>query len=146
MAETNARTVKDDKALEIHKARLLANVQQQRVSADFAMLAIRSMIVVSSGAVILLGNLWPKSGGALAGVTSAMQPAVALFAAALCLSIATAMAAFVSALAQVYRQTAPGTWIGKHARGVRWTAIIFGALSFIVFAFGAVTATVGLLH
>jgi hypothetical protein len=68
------------KALETHKASLERVTQQQKVGAEFAMLAIRSLILVSGGALIVIltfiGNLWTKNDVVAQGVAQSMATAL----------------------------------------------------------------------
>jgi hypothetical protein len=136
------------KHLEDHKSRLQSVVQQQKVGAEFAMLAVRSLIVVSGGALLailtFIGNLWTKSDVVAQNIAHSMASAIQWFMFALVMGLATAMLAYLSALAQVYRMTRSGTPLANHALNIRWAAIAAAVISVILIGIGAVVAARGL--
>jgi hypothetical protein len=123
-------------------------VKQQEVGAQFAQLAIRSLILVSGGSVIailtFLGNLWTKD-DALARLTAQhMQRSLILLVVALVISVMTASLGYVSAFAQVYRLTKAHSFLGRNAFRIRFAAIFCGLLATIIFAVGAIKAALDL--
>jgi hypothetical protein len=149
--------LKVQKQLEDHKAGLAAMVQHQRVGADLALTAIRSMILVSGGALIailtFLGNLWTKSDGVAQQIAHAMVFATGAFTAALCLSLLTAMGGYMSALAQSYRlanfarlstATRIQRLLAKRAYQVRNIVIVLALVSLTTFVMAACLAVAGL--
>jgi hypothetical protein len=123
-------------------------VKQQEAGAQFAQLAIRSLILVSGGSVIailtFLGNLWTKD-DALARLTAQhLQHSLVLLVVALVASVVTAVLGYVSALAQVYRLTKAHSFLGRNALWIRIAAIFCGLLATIIFALGAIKASLDL--
>jgi hypothetical protein len=149
--------LKVQREIELHKAGLAVRVQQQRVGADFAALAIRSLILVSGGAMIsiltFIGNLWTHSEKVAGFVADQLAIALGAFAAALCLALITAALAYLSALAQAQRLGGPRVgrlaswdqgWLARHAYAVRLWAICCASTALLTFVIGAVMAVYGL--
>jgi hypothetical protein len=91
--------------------------KQQKAATQFAMLAIRSLILVSGGSVIailtFLGNLWTKD-DVLARMTAQhLHQSLVLLVVALGLSVLTAVGGYASALAHVYRLANPRSAFGR---------------------------------
>ncbi|SRR6266436_838530 len=122
--------------------------KQQEAAAQFAMLAIRSLILVSGGSVIailtFLGNLWTKD-DALARMTAQhLQRSLVLLVVALGLSVLTAVGGYVSALAHVYRLTKPRSIFARMSFVLRGLVIFFGLLATCIFGVGAIMASLAL--
>jgi hypothetical protein len=122
----------------------------ERVAADIAILGIKSLILVSGGAILaimtFIGNLWAREhDDALAKAIAAhMTVALAFYAAALCVAIITAVVAYVSSLGQALRHNAPGTWMARNARTIRLVGICLALVSAGLFTVGTVFAMIGL--
>jgi hypothetical protein len=136
------------KAVETHKAFLERVTQQQKVAADFATLAIRSLILVSGGALIailtFLGNLWTKDDAIAQGIAHSMTTAVKWFAFALFMSLLTAILAYFSSLAQVYRLTRQSTFLARRAFRIRGVAVVAALVSLVVIGIAFFVAANGL--
>jgi len=128
----------DAKAMDIetHKARLQTQGQQRNVAADFAKLAIQTLVAVSGGALVailtFLGNLWTKDAAIAQAIASGMALATKLFVGALVASVFTSTLAYLSALSHA-QQT--GGWV--KFRRIRWAAIGAGLISLVLIAWAA---------
>lgn len=119
-------------------------LESSKAVIQFALVAIRSLILVNGAAVVavltFLGNLWTKDSATARAAAQGIGTAITSFVVGVGLGVFTAMLAYISQAAiSELAQTKPGTdpYIGT---GFRMAAIVTALGSLVAFAWGAYKA------
>lgn len=129
--------------LERYRAEVENERAMQRAAVDFALLTLRTLILLNGGAAIgsmtYLGNIWAKAAPQAAAGAALAAPGMFAFIGGL---VAGALAAGAAYIAQILfvemdhstgRGSPASTWGGL----TRWGAVVLAALSVGAFCYGA---------
>lgn len=115
-----------------------------RAVIDFALITIRSLILVNGGAIIgilsFAGNLWGRSGNDAATTAVAIAPALTFFVVGLSCALLTAGCAYVSQACFVELAVPKGKRFGGYFRTVGVTFAFLSLLGFGLGAYASLTA------